>query len=70
LYVRVCTTGQTIENQPLELTGVTERNGWQVVGTFHDCGVSGAKGRDKRTTFDALCRGVARREFDMLSFLR
>lgn len=29
--------------------------------------VSGAKGRDQRPGFDALCRGIARRDFDMVA---
>ncbi|MGH8733077.1 MAG: recombinase family protein [Burkholderiales bacterium] len=32
---------------------------------WHD-GISGAKGRDKRLAFDALCRAAARREFDVV----
>lgn len=34
---------------------------------FVDQGISGAKGRDKRPQFDALLRGVARREFDLVA---
>jgi DNA invertase Pin-like site-specific DNA recombinase len=30
------------------------------------CGISGAKGRDKRPAFDALCRAATRREFDVV----
>lgn len=65
LYVRVSTDGQTVENQRRELEAVAERHGWHVVHIFADEGISGAKGRDKRPGFDALCRGIARREFDM-----
>jgi DNA invertase Pin-like site-specific DNA recombinase len=65
LYVRVSTDGQTVENQRRELEAVAERHGWHVVRVFADEGISGAKGRDKRPGFDALCRGIARREFDM-----
>jgi DNA invertase Pin-like site-specific DNA recombinase len=43
------------------------RHGWQVVATFEDQGVSGAKGRDKRPGFDRLLKGVARRDFDMVA---
>src|SRR6516162_5261770 len=63
LYLRVSTTEQTVENQQRELEAVAERHGWNVVAVFTDAG-SGTKGRDKRPGYDALCRGVARREFD------
>jgi DNA invertase Pin-like site-specific DNA recombinase len=33
---------------------------------YRDHGISGAKGRDKRSAFDKLCRDAARREFDMV----
>jgi DNA invertase Pin-like site-specific DNA recombinase len=33
---------------------------------YRDHGISGAKGRDKRPAFDALCRAAARREFDVV----
>ncbi len=66
-YLRVSTTGQTVENQRLELKAVAERHGWQVVKEFVDCGISGAKGRDRRPQFDALCKGIARKEFDLVA---
>jgi DNA invertase Pin-like site-specific DNA recombinase len=46
------------------LTEVGPRLGWTVVAVHTDAGVSGTKGRDRRPGFDALLRGVARREFD------
>ena len=67
LYVRVSTDGQTVENQRRELEAVALRHGWQTVEVFADEGVSGAKGRDKRPAFDALCKGIARREFDLVA---
>jgi DNA invertase Pin-like site-specific DNA recombinase len=67
LYVRVSTDGQTTENQRRELAAVAERHGWDIVQTFADEGISGAKGRDQRPGFDALCKGVARRDFDMVA---
>lgn len=67
LYIRVSTDGQSTENQRRELEAVAERSGWQVVGVFEDAGISGAKGRDKRPAFDALCKAAARREFDMVA---
>ncbi|SFI20894.1 recombinase family protein [Modicisalibacter xianhensis] len=66
IYSRVSTDGQTTENQTRELREVAERNGWEVVATFMDHGVSGAKGRDQRPQFDQLIRGAVRREFDVI----
>lgn len=43
------------------------RLGWVVVAVFTDKGVSGAKGRDKRLGYDALLKGIARREFDLIA---
>lgn len=67
LYVRVSTDGQTVANQEEELEAVAKRHGWHVVHVFRDRGISGAKGRDRRPGFEALCQGVARREFDMVA---
>ena len=67
IYLRVSTTGQTVENQRRELRAMAARHGWKVVCVFNDEGVSGAKGRDQRPGFDALCQGIARREFDMVA---
>ena len=68
LYLRVSTDkNQTVENQRRVLLKVAERLGWVIVGEFADEGVSGAKGRDKRPGFDALLKGVARREFDLVA---
>jgi DNA invertase Pin-like site-specific DNA recombinase len=47
IYVRVSTDGQTVENQVRELRQIAERRGWQLVETYSDAGISGAKGRDK-----------------------
>ena len=66
LYLRVSTTGQTVENQRRELEAAAERHGWTVAHVFKDAGISGAKGRDKRPGFDALLKGVARRDFDLV----
>jgi DNA invertase Pin-like site-specific DNA recombinase len=67
LYARVSTTGQAVENQMLELRQVAERMGWQVAAEFVDHGISGAKGRQDRPQFDALLKGVARRDFDIVA---
>lgn len=67
LYARVSTDGQTCENQLAELRRVAERAGWKIVTEYVDAGVSGAKGRNGRPQFDALCRGAVRREFEMVA---
>lgn len=68
LYARVSTSkGQTVENQLRELQTVAERSGWTVVAIHLDEGISGTKGRDRRPGFDALLKGVARREYDLIA---
>ena len=67
-YARVSTDkAQTTENQLRELQAVAVRLGWTVVAVYTDEGISGAKGRDKRPGLDALLKGVARGEFDMIA---
>lgn len=66
-YCRVSTDGQTVENQVLALQEVAEKHGWDVVKIYRDEGISGAKGRDKRPGFDDLCRGITRKEFDLVA---
>ena len=67
IYLRVSTDGQTVENQRRELKAAAKRHGWQVVETFADEGISGAKGRDKRPGLNELLLGVARRDFDLVA---
>src|SRR5260221_5708942 len=67
IYVRVSTSGQTTQNQERELRTVAEKAGWQIVQVYQDAGISGAKGRDGRPAFDALCKDAARRRFDMVA---
>lgn len=68
LYARVSTDRtQTTDTQLRQLNEVAVRLGWTVVAVFTDEGISGAKGRDKRPGFDALLRGIARREFDLVA---
>jgi DNA invertase Pin-like site-specific DNA recombinase len=58
-----------IEDQcyALDQSHTLDRHCRIVVAVFTDEGVSGAKGRDKRPGFDALLKGVARREFDLIA---
>lgn len=67
IYARVSTDGQTVENQIRELKETAQRHQWEVVEIFKDEGISGAKGRDRRPAFDALCRAVTRREIDIVA---
>ena len=67
LYARVSTDRQSTENQLRELRAAADRLGWDVAGEFVDRGISGAKGRKDRPQLDALLRGVARKEFDVVA---
>ncbi len=69
LYCRVSTAdkNQTVENQLRDLLAVAQRQDWEIVATFLDEGISGAKGRDKRPGFDNLLKGVARKDFDLIA---
>lgn len=67
LYLRVSTSGQTVEYQRLELQAVAVRHGWEVAEMFEDAGISGAKGRDKRPGLDAMMKAVVRREVDLVA---
>jgi DNA invertase Pin-like site-specific DNA recombinase len=66
LYLRVSTVEQTTANQERELRAVAERSGWEIVKVYKDHGISGAKGREKRPQFDALCRDATKRQFDVV----
>ena len=67
VYVRVSTDKQTTENQARELAAVATQRGWEIVGTYEDAGVSGAKGRDQRPAFDRLVKDAARGKFDLIA---
>jgi DNA invertase Pin-like site-specific DNA recombinase len=66
LYLRVSTLDQTTANQERELRDVAGRMGCDIVKVYKDHGISGAKGREKRPAFDALCRDAAQRKFDVV----
>ena len=67
LYLRVSTTGQTVENQERELREVASRAGWDIVEVYKDEGISGSKGREKRPAFDAMLKDAVRRKFDLVA---
>src|ERR1700739_4772911 len=66
IYLRGSTMDQTTANKEREVGQVAERAGWEVVKVYKDHGVSGAKGRDKRPQFDALCRDATKRQFGVI----
>src|SRR5215813_4039987 len=66
IYLRVSTIDQTTANQERELREIAGRVGYEIVKVYKDHGVSGAKGRDKRPAFDALCRDATKRQFDVV----
>jgi DNA invertase Pin-like site-specific DNA recombinase len=65
-YLRVSTIDQTTANQERELRDIAARMGCEVVRVYKDHGISGAKGRDKRPAFDAMCRDASRRQFEVV----
>jgi DNA invertase Pin-like site-specific DNA recombinase len=66
LYVRVSTDHQTVAHQLEALRAVAERRGWQIVESYNDAGISGAKGRDKRPGLDSMLKDASRRRFDVV----
>lgn len=67
LYARVSTDGQTVDNQLEQLNQIAERHGWEIVQTYTDKGISGAKGRKQRPQLDAMLKAATRKEFDMVA---
>lgn len=67
IYARASTSDQTIEHQLSQLREVAAVRDWQIVRTYIDEGISGTKGREKRPSFDELCKAATRREFDMVA---
>src|SRR4051795_1654054 len=67
LYLRVSTSGQTVENQRLELEAWAGRAGHEGAAGYADAGISGAKGRDRRPEFDRMLKDAVRRRFDVLA---
>ena len=66
IYARVSTDGQSPENQLEELKADATSMKWEIVKTYVDHGVSGAKEKESRAAFKALCEGAVRREFDII----
>ena len=66
IYGRVSTNEQTTDNQINFLQEIVSRNGWELVQTYVDEGISGTKGREKRPEFDRLCKDMVRRKFNRI----
>jgi len=67
IYCRTSTTDhQTTENQRLQLQAIAHKSDWEIVAIYDDSGISGTKGRNDRPAYDALLKGIARREFQMV----
>lgn len=67
LYLRVSTSDQHAANQERDLRAMAERAGWEITAVYKDEGISGSKGRDKRSALDAMLKAATRREFDMVA---
>ena len=67
LYLRVSTAHQTADNQLNELERVAALRSWNIVATYRDDGISGAKGRDGRPALDSMLKAAAKREFDLIA---
>jgi len=64
LYFRVSTNLQTIENQRLELEKYCERQGWVIVKTYNDTGLSGSK--SDRPALNEMLQDAAKNKFQVL----
>src|SRR6266571_8226593 len=70
IYARVSTTshGQDVTLQTRELEQFAQARGWQVVGSYVDSGVSGAK--DSRPELNRLMADAHKRRFDVVCVWR
>jgi DNA invertase Pin-like site-specific DNA recombinase len=64
LYLRVSTSGQTTENQSLELRRYCERQDWTISRVFEDKGISGAS--RERPALDQMLADASEKKFDVL----
>ena len=62
VYVRVSTSGQTTENQLIELVEVCDRNKWHITNVYNET-VSGTKGVDERAELNRLMQDASRKKF-------
>ena len=62
VYVRVSTSGQTTENQLIELVEVCDRNKWHITNVYNET-ISGTKGVDERAELNRLLQDASRKKF-------
>lgn len=62
VYVRVSTSGQTTENQLIELSEVCERNKWHITNVYNET-ISGTKGVDERAELNRMMQDASRKQF-------
>ena len=62
VYVRVSTSGQTTENQLIELSEVCDRNKWHITNVYNET-VSGTKGVDERAELNRMMQDASRKKF-------
>ena len=62
VYVRVSTSGQTTENQLIELSEVCDRNKWHITNVYNET-ISGTKGVDERAELNRMMQDASRKKF-------
>ena len=62
VYVRVSTSGQTTENQLIELSEVCERNKWHITSVYNET-ISGTKSVDERAELNRMMQDASRKQF-------
>ena len=62
VYVRVSTSGQTTENQLIELSEVCERNKWHITNVYNET-ISGTKSVDERAELNRMMQDASRKQF-------
>ena len=65
LFVRVSTSGQTTDNQIIELKEICERNKWNITKVYNET-ISGTKGADERSELSLMMKDASRKKFDKL----
>ena len=66
IYSRVSTKDQNCANQMQFLQKIVDQNGWNLVDSYVDVGISGSKGRESRKEFDRLNKDMVRRKFNRI----
>ena len=62
LFLRVSSTGQTTDNQEVELLELCERRGWKIVETYKEV-VSGTKKNEDRKELSRMLEDLKKRPF-------